>query len=122
MKNNDDNLNAVSTPKEKENRKVNIKKKSKFFSNKNLEFNNNNFEVESTKKNKLNSKLLPKITVYEELNVDNNNIGSNRPNEENKNKRHYKLKSIINNLEIKVSLPEDENKTKKDSNKRIQVF
>lgn len=122
MKNNDDNLNAVSTPKEKENRKVNIKKKSKFFSNKNLEFNNNNFEVESTKKNKLTSKLLPKITVYEELNVDNNNLGSNRPNEENKNKRHYKLKSIINNLEIKVSLPEDENKTKKDSNKRTQVF
>ena len=122
MKNNDDNLNAVSTPKEKENGKVNMKKKSKFFSNKNLEFNNNNFEVESTKKNKLTSKLLPKITVYEELNVDNNNLGSNRPNEENKNKRHYKLKSIINNLEIKVSLPEDENKTKKDSNKRIQVF
>ena len=87
-----------------------------------MEFNNNNFEVESTKKNKLTSKLLPKITVYEELNVDNNNLGSNRPNEENKNKRHYKLKSIINNLEIKVSLPEDENKTKKDSNKRIQVF
>ena len=56
------------------------------------------------------------------MNVDNNNLGSNRPNEENKNKRHYKLKSIINNLEIKVSLPEDENKTKKDSNKRIQVF
>ena len=65
MKNNDDNLNAVSTPKEKENGKVNIKKKTKFFSNKNLEFNNNNFEVESTKKNKLTSKLLPKITVYE---------------------------------------------------------
>ena len=54
--------------------------------------------------------------------MDNNNLGSNRPNEENKNKSHYKLKSIINNLEIKVSLPEDENKTKKDSNKRIQVF
>jgi len=86
-----------------------------------LEYNNNNFEVELTKKNKLTSKLLPKITVYEELNM-NDNLGSNKHNKENQNKKQYKLKSIINNLEIKVSLPEDENKTKKDSNKRIQVF
>ena len=121
LKNKDDNLNVASTPKEKEKGKENIKKKSKFFSNKNLKYNNNNFEVELTKKNKLTSKMLPKITVYDELNM-NDNLGSNKHNKENKNKKQYKLKSIINNLEIKVSLPEDENKTKKDSNKRIQVF
>ena len=120
FRNNDDNLNAVSTPIGKEKRKENIKKKSKFFSNKNLDYNNN-FEVEVTKKNKLTSKILPKITGYEEFKMDNN-LDSDKSNKENKSKKRYKLKSIINNLEIKVSLPEEEDKTKKDSNKKIEVF
>ena len=51
-----------------------------------------------------------------------NNLDSDKSNKENKSKKRYKLKSIINNLEIKVSLPEEEDKTKKDSNKKIQVF
>ena len=82
---------------------------------------NNNFEVEVTKKNKLTSKILPKITGYEEFKMDNN-LDSDKSNKENKSKKRYKLKSIINNLEIKVSLPEEEDKTKKDSNKKIEVF
>jgi len=95
FRNNDDNLNAVSTPIGKEKRKENIKKKSKFYSNKNLDYNKN-FEVELTKKNKLTSKMLPKITGYEEFKMDNN-LDSDKSNKENKSKKRYKVKSIINN-------------------------
>ena len=57
--------------------------------------------------------MLPKITGFEEFNMDlknnNNNIReTNNQSNINKNKKHYKLKNIINNLEIKVSLPEEE--------------
>ena len=130
--NKDNNIkkNSVSSPMEigKEKVKENIKKKSKFCSNKNFEFshnNNINSEIESNKKNILTSKVIPKITNFEEINNDrdnnNNNIESNMPNN-NKNKKLYKLKRILNNFEIKISLPEDEVKINKDSNKIIQVF
>jgi hypothetical protein len=70
--------------------------------------------------------MLPKITGFEEFNMDlknNNNIReTNNQSNLNKNKKHYKLKNIINNLEIKVSLPEEEIKKNKDSNKKLEVF
>ena len=70
--------------------------------------------------------MLPKITGFEEFNMDlknNNNIReTNNQSNINKNKKHYKLKNIINNLEIKVSLPEEEIKKDKDSNKKLEVF
>ena len=70
--------------------------------------------------------MLPKITGFEEFNMDlknNNNIREmNNQSNINKNKKHYKLKNIINNLEIKVSLPEEEIKKDKDSNKKLEVF
>ena len=70
--------------------------------------------------------MLPKITGFEEFNMDlknNNNIReTNNQSNINKNKKHYKLKNIINNLEIKVSLPEEEIKKNKDSNKKLEVF
>ena len=138
LKNNNNSKNTISTPieKEKEQQKEKIKRKSKFYSFKNLDFKNNintnnnnnniNFEIESTKKNKLTSKMLPKITGFEEFNMDlknNNNIReTNNQSNINKNKKHYKLKNIINNLEIKVSLPEEEINKNKDSNKKLEVF
>jgi len=138
LKNNNNIKNTISTPieKEKEQPKEKIKRKSKFYSFKNLDFKNNinanynnninNLEIESTKKNKLTSKMLPKITGFEEFNMDlknNNNIREmNNQSNINKNKKHYKLKNIINNLEIKVSLPEEEIKKDKDSNKKLEVF
>jgi hypothetical protein len=132
LKNNNNIKSAVSTPieKEKEQPKEKIKRKSKFYSFKNLDFQNNiknnNFEIVTTKKNKLTSKMLPKITTFEEFNMNginnNNNKETNKQNNLNKNKKHYKLKNIINNLEIQVSLPEEEIKKNKDSNKKLEVF
>ena len=127
-KNNNTNKNIVSTPIgiERDKAKKKTKKKSKFFSNKNLDYNNkNDFEIDSNKNKKITSKVLPRITGFEEFNLDknnNNNAESNITNNINKNKKHYKLKGVTNNLKIKVSLPEDEIKPNKDSNKRIQVF
>ena len=129
LRNNNNIKSTVSTPIEKEQTTEKIKRKSKFYSFKNLDFQNNiknnNLEIESTKKNKLTSKMLPKITGFEEFNmngINNNNKEINKQNNLNKNKKHYKLKNIINNLEIKVLLPEDEINKNKDSNKKLEVF
>jgi len=70
-----------------------LKKKSKFFSNKNLDFKFNN-DIELRNSNiKLTSKKLPQISVNLE-NFANNNEESNVFIKNNKNKKHYKLKSI----------------------------
>ena len=108
------NNNANNSTTEKTNDKKNAKKKSKFYnSNKNLEFNN--FEIESAKKNKLTSKKLPKIPGLEDIKIDiiqNNNDELNIIKNNNKNKKHYKLKANINNFEIKTSLPEETSEIK----------
>ena len=85
------NSHLSSIKKEKE--KETGKKKSKFFSNKNinLNFKADNTDInEITKKSKLTSKFLPKISGFEGFNMEGN-------------KNKYRLKT-----NIKVTLPEDE--------------
>ena len=87
------NSHLSSIKKEKE--KETGKKKSKFFSNKNinLNFKADNTDInEITKKSKLTSKFLPKISGFEGFNMEGN-------------KNKYRLKT-----NIKVTLPEDEMK------------
>ena len=99
-------LSSITKEKEKETGK----KKSKFFSNKNinLNFNADNTDInEITKKSKLTSKILPKISGFEGFNMEENN----------RNKNKYRLKT-----NIKVTLPEDEMKQINDSKKMIKVF
>ena len=102
------NSHLSSIKKEKE--KETGKKKSKFFSNKNinLNFNADNTDInEITKKSKLTSKFLPKISGFEGFNMEENN----------RNKNKYRLKT-----NIKVTLPEDEMKQINDSKKMIKVL
>ena len=99
-------LSSITKEKEKETGK----KKSKFFSNKNinLNFNADNTDInEITKKSKLTSKILPKISGFEGFNMEENN----------RNKNKYRLKT-----NIKVTLPEDEMKQINDSKKMIKVL
>ena len=101
-KTNDD----VSTPVQKEKEIPKTKKKSKFFSNKNLEFNynyknnDNNFQVEIVPKNKLTSKKLPKINGVEEMEMNriNTNLIESNTNK-SINKKQKNLKNVINNFE-----------------------
>ena len=87
------NTASSTIKKDEEGNKKNIKKKSKFFSNKNLDFKFNN-DIELRNSNiKLTSKKLPQISVNLE-NFANNNEESNVFIKNNKNKKHYKLKSI----------------------------
>jgi hypothetical protein len=102
------NSHLSSIKKEKE--KETGKKKSKFFSNKNinLNFNADNTDInEITKKGKLTSKFLPKISGFEGFNMEENN----------RNKNKYRLKT-----NIKVTLPEDEMKQINDSKKMIKAL
>ena len=99
-------LSSITKEKEKETGK----KKSKFFSNKNinLNFNADNTDInEITKKSKLTSKILPKISGFEGFNMEENN----------RNKNKYRLKT-----NIKVTLPEDEMKQINDSKKMIKAL
>ena len=99
-------LSSITKEKEKETGK----KKSKFFSNKNinLNFNADNTDInEITKKSKLTSKFLPKISGFEGFNMEENN----------RNKNKYRLKT-----NIKVTLPEDEMKQINDSKKMIKAL
>ena len=118
----------VSTPVQKEKEIPKTKKKSKFFSNKNLEFNynyknnDNNFQVEIVPKNKLTSKKLPKIDGVEEMEMNriNTNLIESNTNK-SINKKQKNLKNVINNFEIEITLEEDEFKRNKNLNKSIQV-
>ena len=112
------NSNTAISSIKKENKIEALKKKSKFFSNKNINlvFNSDKADiVESTKISKMSSKKLPKISGFEEFNMDRmkpNNEEHNGHRNRNRNKKHYKLKT-----NIKVTLPEDEIKLINDSKK-----
>ena len=101
------NPNSIlsSTKKEKEKEKDNFKKKSKFFSNKNINFNFNQEKIDLTNtKSKLTSKKLPRISGFDEFNMDKMKANIEEPNNNaNKNRKVFKLKKSI-----KVSLPEEE--------------
>ena len=63
----------------------------------------------------MTSKKLPKIQGLEDIKIDiiqNNNDELNIIKNNNKNKKHYKLKANINNFEIKTSLPEETSEIK----------
>ena len=106
------NFNTIGNIDEKEEKDSNkdrkeLTRKSKFFSNKNIDYGFNN-NIEITKNNKLTSKQLPKIKVIEE---DANDKTKRRNEEKNrtinisKSKNKFKLKTSI-----KVTLPEKEKK------------
>jgi len=106
------NFNTIGNIDEKEEKESNnerkeLKRKSKFFSNKNIDYGFNN-NIEITKNNKFTSKQLPKIKVIEE---DANDKTKKRNEEKNrtinlsKSKNKFKLKTSI-----KITLPENEKK------------
>ena len=103
------NPNSIlsSTKKEKEKERDNFKKKSRFFSNKNINFNFNQEKIDLTnQKSKFTSKKLPKITGFDEFNIDRTKTKIEEPNRisnTNKNKKLYKLKK-----DVKVSLQKEE--------------
>ena len=100
------NPNSVLSSTKKEKTRDNIKKKSKFFSNKNINFNFNQEKIELTNtKSKLTSKKLPRISGFDEFTMDKMKANIEEPNNNNthKNRKVFKLKKSI-----KVSLPEEE--------------
>ena len=96
------------------------KKKSKFFSmsNKNVEVNN--VEERFSRKKLLTSTKLPLISNFDDK-LDTNDISNLRKNIGHKTKKHYKLKKNINNIEIKVNLPEEESKRIESSKNALEV-
>ena len=76
-----------------------------------------NLEINLTRKNKLTSKELPKISSLKELIFPKKTkiIGLNKNIKKYNSKKHYKLKSN-NNFEIKLALPKKEIKRIKESN------
>ena len=110
---------------EKEERKPKTKKKSKFFpsSNKLTQISKDSEQLNSNKINSRTSRNLPIITDFDNMNIgktdvfigeqnnDNNNESNN--NHHHHHKRHYKLKTNIDNAEIKAENDKEDPKTKK---------
>ena len=97
------NLEEKEGENESNKDKKDLKRKSKFYSNKNIDYSFHN-NIEINKNNKLTSKQLPKIKDIEEYTKENNkakNEEKNRTININKNKGKFKLKTSI-----KVTLPE----------------
>ena len=116
--------NANSIEKERDKEKQNTNKKSKFFSksNKNIDIFDYNYKNhEESKKKMLTSTKLPVISSFDER-VETTIIEQNRNNHNHKTKKHYKLKNTINNLEIKVNMPEEEIKKINHAKKKVEVF
>ena len=110
---------------EKEERKPKTKKKSKFFpsSNKLTQISKDSEQLNSNKINSRTSRNLPIITDFDNMNIgktdvfigeqnnDNNNESNN--NHHHHHKRHYKLKTNIDNAETKEENDKEDPKTKK---------
>ena len=110
------NIFSSSIEKEKDNEN----KKNNFISlsDKKLDFGYKNKEIDLTRKNKLTSKELPKISNLKEIIFPKKTkiIGLTKNIKKYNSKKHYKLKNSNNNFEIKLSLPEVEIKRIKESN------
>ena len=110
------NIFSSSIEKEKDNEN----KKNNFISlsDKKLDFGYKNLEIDLTRKNKLTSKELPKISNLKEIIFPKKTkiIGLSKNVKKYNSKKHYKLKNSNNNFEIKLSLPEMEIKRNKESN------
>ena len=114
---------------EKEERKPKTKKKSKFFpsSNKIIQISKDSDQLNSNKINFRTSRNLPIITDFDNMNIgktdvfigeqnnDNNNESNNNHHHHHHHhhKRHYKLKTNIDNAEIKAENDKEDPKTKK---------
>ena len=110
---------------EKEERKPKTKKKSKFFpsSNKLTQISKDIDQLNTNKINLRTSRNLPIITDFDNMNIgktdvfigeqnnDNNNESNN--NHHHHHKRHYKLKTNIDNAETKEENDKEDPKTKK---------
>ena len=115
--------------KEKDIERHKIKKKSKFFtgSNKNLEIEN-----QLERKNIRTSTKLPIISGFENFNIDridtnlgeqnNNNNNQHHHHHHHKGKKHYKLKTHIDNTEVKDNEPGEDIKEMKKTKKLIEVL
>ena len=120
--NNTSKANSIEMEKDPE--KQSTKKKSKFFSksNKNIDSIDYNYKnKEGIKKKMLTSNKLPVISSFDER-IETNIVEQNRNNHLHKTKKHYKLKNTINNLEIKVNMPEEEIKKINNGKKKVEVF
>ena len=116
---------SVESEIEKEERKPKTKKKSKFFpsSNKLIQISKDSDQLNSNKINLRTSRNLPIITDFDNMNIgktdvfigeqnnDNNNESNN--NHHHHHKRHYKLKTNIDNAETKAENDKEDPKTKK---------
>jgi hypothetical protein len=121
---------SVEKDKEQEIERPNIKKKSKFFtaSIKNVE--SNNLDDKLQRNNIRTSTKLPMISGFDSLHYErlDTNIGEqNRNNHEHnhnhhKTKKHYKLKTHIDNAEIKDNMPDEGAKDAKNIKKLIEVL
>ena len=114
---------------EKEERKPKTKKKSKFFpsSNKLIQISKDSDQLNSNKINSRTSRNLPIITDFDNMNIGKTDVFIGEQNNDNKNesnnnhhhhhhhktKRHYKLKTNIDNTEIKAENDKEVPKTKK---------
>ena len=119
---------SVESEIEKEERKQ-TKKKSKFFpsSNKIIQISKDSDQLNSNKINSRTSRNLPIITDFDNMNIgktdvfigeqnnDNNNESNNNHHHHHHHhhKRHYKLKTNIDNAEIKAENDKEDPKTKK---------
>ena len=120
---------SVESEIEKEERKPGTKKKSKFFpsSNKIIQISKDSDQLNSNKINLRTSRNLPIITDFDNMNIgktdvfigeqnnDNNNESNNNHHHHHHHhhKRHYKLKTNIDNAEIKAENDKEDPKTKK---------
>ena len=120
---------SVESEIEKEERKPGTKKKSKFFpsSNKIIQISKDSDQLNSNKINSRTSRNLPIITDFDNMNIgktdvfigeqnnDNNNESNNNHHHHHHHhhKRHYKLKTNIDNAEIKAENDKEDPKTKK---------
>jgi len=119
---------SVESEIEKEERKPGTKKKSKFFpsSNKIIQISKDSDQLNSNKINLRTSRNLPIITDFDNMNIgktdvfigeqnnDNNNeSNNNHHHHHHHHKRHYKLKTNIDNAEIKAENDKEDPKTKK---------
>jgi len=123
---------SVEKDKEQEIERTNIKKKSKFFtaSIKNVE--PINLDDKLPRNNIRTSTKLPMISGFDSLHYErlDTNIGEqNRNNHEHnhnhnhdKTKKHYKLKTHIDNAEIKDNMPDEGVKDAKNIKKLIEVL
>ena len=107
--------------KEKDNIE-NKKKKSRFFSNKNLDLKSSN-DIDLTKiNNKLTTKKLPKLSIHADelisgrIQTNIEEVYRQTNNNKNKNKIRYKLKN-----KIKLTLPENEIKLVNDANEMQKI-